>query len=383
VTQARQRAGEFCGRFGLQLPILQSPMAGACPAGLAVAVAEAGGMGASGVLLDHPERIEEWAARFRCGSSGAFQLNIWIPGPPSHDQDRIDAARRFLGRFGTPGSPDAGLAPVFEEQCEAMLAARPTVISSIMGLFDPGYVRRLHEQGISWFACATTLDDALAAQQAGADAIVAQGMEAGGHRGSFEQDAAGQSQVGLFALLPRLADHLRVPVVAAGGIADGRGVAAALALGASAVQVGTALLRCPETGISRQWSAALEGLAPEATVTTRAYTGRLARAAPTPYLRAWTEPGAPRPAPFPDQLRLVGQWRRGKTNGLDKANHWAGQSAALATEEPAGEVITRMWRDACALLPRPREDRAAAQPPHPPQPQPPQPDRGNSERTPA
>ncbi|MGH3764119.1 MAG: NAD(P)H-dependent flavin oxidoreductase [Pseudonocardiaceae bacterium] len=350
MTQVRQRMGEFCNRFGLRLPILQSPMAQTCPPELAIAVAEAGGMGASGVLGDHPERIAEWVEQFRAGSSGAFQLNIWIPDPPSHGRDRIDAARQFLERFGTAGSPDSRPAPVFHEQCEAMLAARPTVISSIMGLFDLDYVRRLHEQGIGWFACAATLDDALAAQQAGADAIVAQGMEAGGHRGSFEQDAAERIQVGLFALLPRFADHLRVPIVAAGGIADGRGVAAALALGASAVQVGTALLRCPETGISKQWSAALDGLAPEATVTTRAYTGRLARAAPTPYLSAWTEPDAPRPAPFPDQLRLVAQWRRGKTNGLDKANHWAGQSAALATEEPAGEVITRMWRDASALL---------------------------------
>jgi nitronate monooxygenase len=350
MGQVRQRVGEFCDRFGLRLPILQAPMAGACPPELAIAVAEAGGMAASGVLQDRPERIAEWVEQFRAGSSGTFQLNIWIPDPPSHDRDRIDAARQFLGRFGTPGSPDSPPAPVFSEQCEAMLTARPTVISSIMGLFDRDYVRRLHEQGISWFACATTLGDALAAQQAGADAIVAQGMEAGGHRGSFEQDAADQIQVGLFALLPRFADHLRVPIVAAGGIADGRGVAAALALGASAVQVGTALLRCPETGISTQWSAALDGLAPEDTVTTRAYTGRLARAAPTPYLSAWTEPCAPRPAPFPDQLLLVTQWRRGKTNGLDKENYWAGQSAALATKEPASEVITRMWQDASALL---------------------------------
>jgi nitronate monooxygenase len=350
MTELWQRVRTFCDRFGLRLPILQAPMAGACPPELASAVAEAGGMGAGGMLQDPPERIAEWVEQFRSRSSGALQLNIWIPDPPHDDQDRIEAAREFLGRFGTPGEPDGGPALVFHEQCEAMLAAHPTVISSIMGLFEPDYVRRLHEQGIAWFACATTLDEALAAQQAGADAIVAQGMEAGGHRGSFIQDAAERTQVGLFALLPWFADHLRVPIVAAGGIADGRGVAAALALGASAVQVGTALLRCPETGISQQWSAALDGLAPEATVTTRAYTGRLARAAPTPYLRAWTEPDAPRPAPFPHQLRLVTQWRRGAPNGLDLANHWAGQSAALATEEPAGEVINRMWREACTLL---------------------------------
>jgi nitronate monooxygenase len=349
MTEIRQRVGAFCDRYGLRLPILQAPMAGTCPPDLAIAVAEAGGMGGGGMVRDDPERIAAWAGRFRAGSSGAFQLNIWVPGPPGEDRERIEAAREFLGRFGAPGEP-GGMPPVFREQCEAMLAARPTAISSIMGLFEPDYVRRLHSDGIAWFACATTLDEALAAQEAGADAIVAQGMEAGGHRGCFDQDAAERTQVGLVALLPRFADHLDVPVIAAGGIADGRGVAAALALGAGAVQVGTALLRCPETGITEQWSAALDGLAPEATMTTRAYTGRPARAAPTPYLTAWTEPGAPRPAPYPDQLRLVDQWRRGGAGGVDRANHWAGQSAALATEEPAGAVVGRMWRDASALL---------------------------------
>jgi nitronate monooxygenase len=354
VGDTRQRAQEFCERFGLRVPILQAPMAGSSPPELAIGVAEAGGMGARGVLQDSPAGIADWVERFRAGSSGALQLNVWIPDPPAGDpaerERRVEQAREFLGRFGTPGDAAGPVPPVFEEQCEAMLAARPTAVSSIMGLFEPGYVRRLHEQGIAWFACATTLEDALAAQEAGADAVVAQGMEAGGHRGAFDQDAAERTDVGLFALLPWFADHLHVPIIAAGGVADGRGLAAALALGASAVQVGTALLRCPETKISKEWSAALNGLAPEATMTTRAYTGRLARAAPTAYLRAWTEPGAPSPAPFPDQLRLVGQWRRGAPDGLGQSNLWAGQSAALAAEEPAVAVVGRMWREASDLL---------------------------------
>jgi nitronate monooxygenase len=349
MTKPRERARAFCDRYGLQVPILQAPMAGACPPQLAVAVAEAGGMGGNGVVLDPPERIAEWCERFRAGSAGAVQLNTWVPDPPDAPQQRIDDARRFLARFGTPGEPGAAKAD-YAEQCEAMLAAAPTVVSSIMGLFEPDYVRRLKERGIAWFACATTLDDALAAQEAGADAVVAQGMEAGGHRGTFDPGAAESTSVGLFALLPRMVDHLGVPVIAAGGIADGRGVAAALALGASAVQVGTALLRAPETGIAQDWAASLDGLAPEATVATRAYSGRLGRAAPTPYVTAWTEPGAPRPAPYPHQRNLVGQWRRGEPDGLERVNHWAGQSAAMAAEEPAGQIITRMWREAAELL---------------------------------
>lgn len=349
MSEVQRRASAFCDRFGLGVPILQAPMAGACPPALAAAVTRAGGMGANGVVLDRRARIAEWVEQFRAAHDGPLQLNTWIPDPSSHDQARIDAATGFLRRFGTPGEQQ-GTSPDFAEQCDAMLAARPTAVSSIMGLFEADYVRRLHEQDIAWFACATTLDDALAAQEAGADAIVAQGMEAGGHRGTFDQDDAERTVVGLFALLPRFADHLRVPIVAAGGIADGRGVAAALALGASAVQVGTALLRSPETGINKDWSTALDGLAPEATVATRAYSGRVGRAAPTAYITAWNEPDAPAPAPYPHQRQLVGRWRRGESAALDKVNNWAGQSAALATEEPAATIVARMWRDAQELL---------------------------------
>lgn len=352
----RDRAMEFCDRFELRLPILQAPMAGASPPELAIAVAEAGGMGGSGALRDSPQRIAEWARQFRAKSSGAFQINIWIPEDseldPQERRERVLAASQFLRQFGAPPELDELDQPglIFSEQCSAMLAAQPTAISSIMGLFPRELITGMHKRGIAWFCCATSLEEALAAEEAGADAIVAQGMEAGGHRGTFGQDKAEHNQVGLFSLMPRLANHVQVPIVAAGGIADGRGVAAALSLGASAVQVGTALLRSPEAGISPEWSEALDGLAPEDTVTTRAYTGRLARAAPTPFLAAWTTPDAPRPAPFPDQLGLVTRWRKGNPDGLDKANHWAGQSAALATADPAGEIVTRMWRDAKALL---------------------------------
>jgi nitronate monooxygenase len=348
-VDVRDRVEGFCRRFGLRVPILQAPMSGACPPELAIAVAEAGGMGGAGVVQDGPDEIADWARRFRAGSDGPFQMNLWIPDPPREDRDREAAAQAFLGRFGNPGE-QGGPVRDFEAQCEAVLRAAPTAVSSIMGLFAPEFVARSSERGIAWFACATTLDEALAAEDAGADVIVAQGAEAGGHRGSFDPDAAERAGVGLFALLPQIVDRVRVPVVATGGIGDGRGVAAALTLGASAVQIGTALLRCPETAIHPAWAAALEGLAPEDTVTTRAYTGRLGRGVPTGYVSAWTAPDAPPPARYPAQRRLVARWRRGDPHGLDPANFWAGQSAGLARPAPAGEVVRTMWEQASTLV---------------------------------
>lgn len=325
-------------------------MAGACPPGLAAAVANAGGLGGMGAVLDHPDRIGGWAAEFRAASPGPFQINLWVPDAPPARTD--GSAPAFLSRFATGPPGDLAPGPDFADQCEALLYAEPPIVSSIMGLYQPDFVRRLTERNIAWFACATTLDEALAAQAAGAAAVVAQGMEAGGHRGTFEPGAAEATSVGLFALLPRLADRLDVPIVAAGGIADGRGAAAAIMLGASAVQVGTALLRCPEAAVAAEWSTALADLAPEQTVMTRAYSGRLGRAVPTPFIRAWADSDAPAPAPYPVQRRLLAEVRRRSRPAveLDRVNLWAGQAAALASTDPAGTVATRMWHEARALL---------------------------------
>lgn len=351
MATGRERAEDFCTRYGLTVPVVSAPMAGACPPELAAAVARAGGMGAAGVVNDRPAAIADWAARFRELSGGPFQLNLWIPDEPVDAPDEVTAAAAFLDSLGGRAAPPAGPAPDFAEQFDAVLAARPTAVSSIMGVFDADRVRALHEAGVAWFACATTLDEALTAERAGADVVVAQGMEAGGHRGTTDPDAAERTSVGLFALVPLLADALSVPVVAAGAVADGRAVAAALTLGASAVQVGTALLRAPETGIDPDWSAALDGLAPEDTVTTRAYSGRLARGVPTPYVRAWAAQNAPRPARYPDQRRLVARYRAGERGALDRANPWAGQAAGRATTAPAADIVTGLWRDAQPLLP--------------------------------
>jgi nitronate monooxygenase len=355
VSRILSRAESFCGRFGLRVPILLAPMAGASAPSLSIAVANAGGLGSCGVLLMQPEEILAWVREVRAGSNGAFQLNIWIPDPPpQRDPDHEARVRAFLGRWGPSVPPEAGdtTPPDFGAQCKAMLAARPPIMSSVMGLFPPDFVAKLKEQGITWFANISTVAEARAAEAAGADVIVAQGAEAGGHRGCFDATQAERQQVGLFALLPAVVDAVRVPVVATGGIADPRGAAAALALGASAIQIGTGFLRCPEAKIPRAWADALAGTLPEDTVVSRAFSGRAGRSIATDYVVAAIAAGAPLPAPYPVQRGLTAPMRAAaqKAGDVHRMQAWAGQSAALAKAEPAAEVMRRIWDGAKAIL---------------------------------
>jgi nitronate monooxygenase len=331
-------------------------MSGASAPSLSIAVANAGGLGACGALLMQPEEIVAWANEVRSGSNGAFQINLWIPEPaPQRDAEHETRVREFLSWWGPPVPPEAGdtTLPDFAGQCEALLAIAPPAVSSVMGLYPPEFVAKLKKSGIAWFANISTVAEARAAEAAGADVIAAQGAEAGGHRGCFHAADAERQLVGLFALLPAVVDAVKVPVVATGGIADARGVAAAINLGASAAQIGTGLLRCPEAKIHPAWADALAQTAPEDTVVTRAFSGRAGRTIATSYVRAAMAENAPASAPYPVQRGLTAAMKAlaQKEGDVQRMQAWAGQSAALAKAEPAATVFRQIWDEARALLP--------------------------------
>lgn len=356
MSDSRNRACDFASAYGLQVPILMAPMAGACPTSLAIAVGNAGGMGACGTVLMSPEKIGAWVFEFRAGTGAALQLNTWISDPePQRNAEQELQLRAFLQGWGPAIALDATEKPQpdLQTQCRAMLDARPEAISSIMGVFDASFVTQLKASGIKWFATVTTVGEALIAEKAGADVVVAQGMEAGGHRGAFDAAKAGSELVGLFSLLPAVVDAVNVPVIATGGIADGRGVAAALVLGASAVQIGTALLRSPEAKLAPAWADAIGASQPENTQATRSFSGRLGRAVRTRYVEAAMAADAPDPAPYPIQRHLTQAMRNEGmvANDIDRIQAWAGQSAQLARPVPAAEIVRDMWQEAKNLLP--------------------------------
>jgi nitronate monooxygenase len=304
------------------------------------------------------DAIGAWVKRFRelSGDNAPLQINLWIPDNPPPHRDRIAEAKvaKFLERWGPPVPANAAdyTGQSFDDQCGALLDARPVAASSIMGLFSEEFVGALKRRGIAWFATVTNVRDAVAAEERGADAIVAQGFEAGGHRGSFDPMTIDQSMVGLMSLIPRIADRVSLPVIAAGGIADGRAVAAALTLGASAVQIGTVLLPADETNLAPAWKNALSTLAPEDTMLTRAYSGRWGRSIATDYVRSFNGPDAPEPAPHPIQRGLTAAMRADalKRSDINGISAWAGQSSSPVKARPAADIVTGLWRDALAIL---------------------------------
>lgn len=340
--------------LGLELPILQAPMAGSSTVEMAIAVARAGGLGALPCALISAETARDQVARFREAVGAPLNLNFFCHTPPEPD---ADAQRRWRARLApyyaelgldadTP-APAASRAPFDEDFCRVVEDLRPEVVSFHFGLPAQALLARVKAAGARVLSSATTVAEARWLADHGCDAVIAMGFEAGGHRGSFlTQDMA--AQPGTFALVPQIAEAVEIPVIAAGGVADGRGVAAAFALGASGVQVGTAYLRTPEAAIPDFHRRALAQARDDGTAVTNLFTGRPARGL---YNRLMREVGplssdAP---PFPTAAGALGPLRASRP-GPDFTNLWAGQAAALAVETDAGSLTRRLAADGLARL---------------------------------
>lgn len=351
-----EKAKKFCQDYEIDIPILMAPMAGACPPELAAAISNAGGIGSCGALLMTPKQIISWVSDFKFKSNGSFMLNNWIPGPEPERNARHEAAlRSFLTKFGPEVSAEAAdTKPIsFSKQCDAMLSGRPQVISSIMGLYPSTFVKQMKQVGTKWFATVTSVSEALMAEQAGADALVVQGSEAGGHRGNFLSDY--NQSAGLVALVPAVCDAVSIPVIATGGIADSRGVSAALMLGASAVQIGTGFLRTPEASISPAWADAIKKTRPEDTKITTSFSGKPGRAIENKYMIEAHNNSNPTPAPYPIQGSLTKEMcdQAKKSNNIDHMQAWAGQAACLARSEAAHELVLKIWAEAEVFFGKP------------------------------
>ncbi|MDF2573504.1 MAG: ncd2 [Agromyces sp.] len=334
--------------LGIEHPIVLGPFGGLSSIELTAAVSERGGLGSYGLYGYDPVRIHETAAALRAATDRPFALNLWVPHdeveqvPAEEFQRYARALQPFFDELGleVPERPDRYLPP-FEEQMDAVLEARPAVVSFVFGVPPRTVIDAAHERGIVVVGTATTVDEAVALERGGVDAVVATGPEAGGHRVSFLRRAE-ESLVGIFALVPQVADAVDVPVIAAGGIADRRGVAAAFALGASGVQVGTAFMRTEQSATTDAHRLAITQARSHGTVLTRSMSGRLARGIPNRAMRTIEAGGVI--APFPVQNWLTGRFRaEAVRRGIGELQSlWAGQAAALARESDADAVFDEL-----------------------------------------
>ncbi|WP_286279033.1 NAD(P)H-dependent flavin oxidoreductase [Naasia aerilata] len=322
---------------------------------LTAAVSNAGGLGAYGLYGYSPERISATAAELRAATDRPVLLNLWVidetdaaPDGAEPGAELLERVRPIFAELGVevPTPPERYL-PRFADQVDAVLEARPAAAGFVFGAPDPAAIDRLRDAGIVLVGTATTVEEAIALEGAGMDAIIASGAEAGGHRVSFLRPAE-ESLVGTFALVPQVADAVSVPVIAAGGVADGRGVAAAMLLGAEGVQVGSALLATSESAAPESYRRAISSERSRRTILTRASSGRLGRAIPN----RMTEEVGEDPAPFPVQNWLTGAFRRvaAERDDAELMTLWCGQAGPLSELTDAASLVRRLAQQADELL---------------------------------
>lgn len=335
--------------FGVELlfPIIQAPMASISTAVLAAAVSESGGLGWLGTATLPPPAVEAMVREARARTSRPFGLNFFCHEPPVVDEARLERWRARLApyreRLGAGELPLVAPPSFGPAMLELVLALRPPVVSFHFGLPEDSAVRALRAAGIAVLSSATTVDEARWLEERGVDGVIAQGVEAGGHRGTF---LSNEGSIGTLALVPQIVRAVRVPVVAAGGIADGRGVAAARALGASAAQIGTAFLACPEAEVAPLYRQTL--LSPRAAHTrvTRLWSGRPARSIETSFLEEQRAAEDDTLA-FPLMRVLTTPLGMAATarGEADFTPMWAGQAAPLIRAMPAAALVATLARE--------------------------------------
>lgn len=346
MAEARSRLAAL---LGVEVPIVLGPFGGLSSVELTATVSRLGGLGSYGLYGYDAERIRDVAAEIRSATTRPFALNLWLEmGDEARPEDVsldecVGPLRELYAEAGVelPARLPERFLPAIEEQIEAVIEVRPAVVSFVYGVPAPDVVDALHGVGAVAVGTATTVDEAVALASGGVDAVVASGAEAAGHRVSFLRRPE-QSLVGTFALVPQVVDAVDVPVIAAGGIADRRGVAAAFALGAAGVQVGTAFLVTRQSAAAEAYRAAVRGAAADATVLTRAMSGRLARGLPNRATRLIEDADAI--AAFPAQNWLTGHFRSAAARAgvPDLVSLWAGQASSLARRHDAADAFAEL-----------------------------------------
>ena len=348
-----QAWSQLAARLGIEYPLIQAPMAGGpTTPELVAAVSNAGGLGSTGAAYLSPEEVVRHSWRVRELTDRPFAINLFVPLPPPEHADpgrMLELLASHHQELGlAPPRPPVSPLPPFEEQIDAVLESDARVFSFTFGIPSAPVLERLRARGLLLAGTATTVHEAKLLEAAGVDVVVAQGSEAGGHRGTFAAPFEA-ALVGTLALVPQVVDAVRLPVVASGGIMDGRGIAAARVLGASGVQLGTAYLCCPESGAARVYKAALRQARDDMTVITRAFSGRPARG----LANALSEQLAHSTdlLPFPLQHAATTPLRRASAEKGDARFMalWSGQAAALIRELPAAELTRRLIAEAEAL----------------------------------
>lgn len=343
--------------FGIELPIIQAPMAGPVFSDMVVAVAEAGGLGSLPCAMMDAEQVRAELGTIRSRTRRPINVNFFCHVAPAVDAAREANWRRqlrpYYEEFGLDPDgpiPTSNRTPFDDRLCTLVEEFRPEVVSFHFGLPERQLLERVRATGAKILSSATTLDEARWLEDHGCDAIIAQGLEAGGHRGTFlTEDVA--TQIGTFALVPQIVDTVKVPVIAAGGIADSRGIVAAFALGASAVQIGTAYLFTPEARISKPHHAALRSSLVVHTALTNVFTGRPARGIVNRVMREMGPMSEAAPA-FPLAGGALAPLRAAteKAGSGDFMSLWSGQSASLCREFSAGELTRNLAAEALSRL---------------------------------